>query len=242
MSSPGATEWLQLWERAAPSLPRRRRRELLAAAVQGGAAPAQLPVGRANALLLRLHVAMFGSRLDCQTACPACGEPLELEVLAEDLLGQEPPSPAGTGHLRVDDWEVSFRLPTESDVEAVQDAHEPDVARRLLLQRCVSECRQGSERRDVLLAPAEVVARLGARMEELDPLAVLDFDMKCGHCGHGWSSPLEVDSFVWARLDAWARRTLREVHELAARYGWSERDIVTMSPWKRQIYLDLVSQ
>jgi hypothetical protein len=243
MSLAGGIEWLQLWERAVPWAPHRRRRELLASAgAQGGPPPAQLPVGRANALLLRLHVAMFGPRIDCGTTCPACAEALELEIDAGDLLGREPPPHTGPALLQDASWEVSFRLPTELDVEATRGERDPHVARSLLLQRCVSECRRATEPVDILLAPPEVTTRLGARMEELDPLAVIDFELRCGGCGHGWSSALEVDSILWARLDAWARRMLEEVHELARIYGWSERDIVSMSPWKRQIYLDLAAR
>lgn len=243
MSFAGGIEWLQLWERAVPWAPHRRRRELLSSAgAQGGLSPAQLSVGRANALLLRLHVAMFGSRIDCSATCPACGEALELEVDAGELLGLEPPSLEGPAVFQDAEWEVSFRLPTELDVEAIRNERDPHVARNLLLQRCVSECRRGAESVNILLAPPEVIARLGARMEELDPLAVIDFELKCGACGHGRSSSLEVDSILWARVDAWARRMLQEVHELARAYGWTERDIVAMSPWKRDVYLDLVAR
>jgi hypothetical protein len=34
---------------------------------------------------------------------------------------------------------------------------------------------------------------------------------------------------------------LRDVHALATAYGWREADIVAMSPWRRQVYLDMVS-
>ncbi|NOK34665.1 hypothetical protein HMI49_15805 [Corallococcus exercitus] len=243
MSLASGIEWLQLWERAVPWAPHRRRRELLAwAGAQGGPPPAQLPVGRANALLLRLHVAMFGPRIDCSATCPACAEALELEIDAGDLLGWEPPPLAGPALFQDAEWGMSFRLPTELDVEVTRNERDPRVARNLLLQRCVSECRRGAEPVDILLAPPEVTTRLGARMEELDPLAVIDFELRCRGCGHGRSSSLEVDSILWARLDAWARRMLDEVHELARVYGWTERDIVAMSPWKRLVYLDLVAR
>ncbi|MCP3137412.1 hypothetical protein [Pyxidicoccus xibeiensis] len=242
MSLAGGTEWLQLWERAVPGPPRRRRRELLASAgARGAFHPAQLPVGRANSVLLRLHATLFGPRLDCRTACPACAQALELEVDVADLLGGEPSLAAEQARLQVDEWDMHFRLPSELDVDAAHDERDPESARRLLLQRCVFECRRGEEPVSILAAPSDVQARLVTRMEELDPLATIDFQLACGGCGHKWSSALEVDAFLWAKLDAWARRMLHEVHELARHYGWSERDVLAMSPWKRQIYLDLVA-
>ncbi len=241
MSRTGALAWLELWERAASSPPRGRRRELLTAAGSpGGRAPEQLEIGRANAQLLRLHTAMFGLRLACSTTCPACGEELELELDAEEILAQERVAPAEPAQLQVGKWDVSFRLPTEADVDAVQGERDVAVARDTLLQRCVITCRRGQEATSISLAPPEVAAGISARMEEYDPLAALDFGLQCGSCGHAWSSALEVDSFLWARLDAWVRRLLGEVHAIAKVYGWSEESIAAMSPWKRQIYLDLV--
>jgi hypothetical protein len=48
-------------------------------------------------------------------------------------------------------------------------------------------------------------------------------------------------SFFWNEINTWAYRMLRDVHALATAYGWREADIVAMSPWRRQVYLDMVS-
>jgi hypothetical protein len=214
----------------------------MAAGVPEGLSPELLMVGRANAQLLRLYVALFGSHLACATTCPRCGEALELEIDARELLAREPAPPALPVRFEVEGWDISFRPPTEGDVDAVMGERNAAVARDMLLQRCVNECRRGAERMTSSMVPAEVMASVSARMGELDPLATLDFDLGCGRCAHGWVSALEVDSLLWVQLDAWARRLLREVHTLAKAYSWSERDILTMSPWKRQLYLDLVDE
>ena len=39
---------------------------------------------------------------------------------------------------------------------------------------------------------------------------------------------------------AWAVRLLGEVHELASAYGWREHDVLALSPWRRQAYLQMV--
>jgi hypothetical protein len=33
---------------------------------------------------------------------------------------------------------------------------------------------------------------------------------------------------------------MREVHTLAAMYGWRETDILAMSAWRRQRYLEMI--
>jgi hypothetical protein len=50
-----------------------------------------------------------------------------------------------------------------------------------------------------------------------------------------------VVSFFWMEVESWAYRILRQVHALASAYGWSEGDILAMSPWRRQFYLEMVS-
>jgi hypothetical protein len=41
-------------------------------------------------------------------------------------------------------------------------------------------------------------------------------------------------------VEDWASRLLLEVHALASVYGWSERDVLNLSPRRRRLYLDMV--
>ena len=61
----------------------------------------------------------------------------------------------------------------------------------------------------------------------------------CPECGHRWHATFDIVSFFWSEIDAWAYRTLHQVHRLASAYGWREADILAMSPWRRQFYLSL---
>ena len=46
--------------------------------------------------------------------------------------------------------------------------------------------------------------------------------IECPACGRAADVPFAIATFLWREVDAWARRTLREVHALARAYGWSE--------------------
>jgi hypothetical protein len=48
-------------------------------------------------------------------------------------------------------------------------------------------------------------------------------------------------SFFWNEIEAWACRVLHDVHTLAGAYGWSEREVLRLSPTRRQMYLEMVS-
>lgn len=234
-----AVTWLDLWERMMSAAPSQRRRELIAAT--GASEVGALEIGSANRRLLQLHRSLFGSRIACLAECPTCDSELELDIDSDSLLVPEPSRAPQPLLLQVGEWEVSFRLPTEGDIEAARAENDLLAAESTLLHRCVESCRQCEETTTISLAPPEVRTLISARMEESDPLAIIDFELCCASCGHVWSSMLEPDVFIWMQLNAWANRMVRHVHTLATAYGWSELDIVRMSPMKRQLYLDLVA-
>jgi hypothetical protein len=77
-------------------------------------------------------------------------------------------------------------------------------------------------------------------MAEADPLADIQLGMTCPFCDHRWRVVFDIVSFLWTEIEAWAWRMLADVHTLAQAYGWGEREILTLSPTRRQFYLDMV--
>ena len=69
----------------------------------------------------------------------------------------------------------------------------------------------------------------------------LELALSCPSCRHQWQATFDIVSFFWSEINAWAHRSLQEVHTLALAYGWREADILAMSPWRRQFYLKMVS-
>ena len=56
-----------------------------------------------------------------------------------------------------------------------------------------------------------------------------------------WLEPFDIASFLWTELHAWASRTLYDVHQLAAAYGWSEAECLSLSARRRGYYLELIA-
>jgi hypothetical protein len=48
----------------------------------------------------------------------------------------------------------------------------------------------------------------------------------------------DIATFFWAEVSAHARRLIRDVHALARAYGWREVEILSMSGWRRERYLE----
>jgi hypothetical protein len=228
---------LDLWERGTPLHP--LDRGLLCLRLAGsevnGESVADWPVGRRNRALLELRDACFGPSLGGWTACPRCGEQLELDLDGPALLAGVPVEDAPSGESIVVADRV-YRLPTSRDLAKI--AHETDE--RVAAVNLLESCRVGGgPPPDWSDADLEVV---GDRLALADPFAEPALALTCPSCANVWDEPLDVLAFLWSDVEVRARRLLREVHRLASAYGWSERDILALSPARRALYLELVAE
>jgi len=229
----GDAEVLALCERGAARHPLDRAL-LLCGRVREDVPPealADLPLGAVNAALLELRRSCFGRHIAARASCPRCGGELEL-ALDADLL-------AGAADSRAPDREAAiegfrFRAPTVRDLAAVADRRDPEAAALGLLERC---CVSRPEGATVSLAP--FLDEVERQLEALDPAADLELAMTCGACGHGWETSLDPGVLVWQEIAARAVTVLSDVHRLALAYGWSEREILALSPQRRAAYLEL---
>jgi hypothetical protein len=209
-----------------------------------GASPdqlARLSIGQRDAQLLDLRESVFGPQLTGQVACPACGEQLELNVSIADVRAKTPPPPE-TLTLTFGDHEICFRLPNSGDIEAISSSGDAAERKLNLLRRCVLQARRAGQVLDAGDLPGEVTAAICERMAEADPQGDLRLSLNCAQCHHRWQTHLDIASFFWTELNAWAVRLFRDVHVLASTYGWSESDILAMTPWRRQAYLEMVER
>ncbi len=246
MRALSAAELLDVWERGQGQLLPQQALLLLSAASPDIPADrlGELSIGQRDARLLTLREWTFGSQWVSLAACPACHEQLERTLTTADILppgleAEEGEVDAGPLSLSVGGYQVQFRLPNSQDLVAVAECGDVAAGRRLLLERCLLAARRGDESISASELPADVVEALTARMAEADPLSDLRPHWDCPLCGHQWQASLDVASFFWKELSAWAERTLYQVHGLARAYGWREADVLALSPWRRQYYLDL---
>ncbi len=127
---------------------------------------------------------------------------------------------------------------TSRDLAAAAACADAASARRLLAHRAVTGL-DGPAASDAGLADGELDA-IAAQLEAIDPLADLALDLDCPDCGAAWEAAVDVAQYVWLEIEAEALRLVREVHAIAAAYGWRETEILAMSPLRRRAYLELV--
>ena len=164
--------------------------------------------------------------------CSRCGEDLEIGL---DLSDFDQSAPGQTGPLNAEDCVVEWRLPTAGDVAAINS--NVSATDQALMQRCVSVVTRAGDPVPVADWPPSLTDVLSDTVLAVDPLTDLSLALSCPCCNHAWDVGVDVGSFLWTEIDVLARRLVTEVHRLAAKYGWSEAEILAMSAARRAAYL-----
>jgi hypothetical protein len=232
---------LDVWDAAHPLPPLRRALALLAVARPDVAphALADLPVGRRDGELLRLREQLFGPRIVALARCAGCAERFELTFMVPDVLVPPPGEP--TSVVQHDGYAVRVRPVSSADLLELPSHDDAAASERALVARCTLEARRGGVdvRADEL--PDAVAEAIAQAMSATDPQADVQVATVCPACGRDGKAVFDAAAFVWREVEAWAHRTLDEVHALAAAYGWSEREILSMSASRRRRYVAMVA-
>jgi hypothetical protein len=256
MRTLSAAELLEAWDRGCLETPLIRPLAVLAAACDVPAAGlAAASLGHRDSLLLALRERTFGRWLDGLATCPGCAEELQVALAVDDSRapgnGTDPAedpaadmASAGPFRLEANGYHVVVRVPDSRDAAAAAAAASvavdgPATARSVLLDRSVTASDQTGKPVPAAELPEDVVDAAVACMAEADPQADVRLAVTCPSCGATWEVPFDPGSFLWSEVEAWARRTVLEVHQLAAAYGWTEADVLALGPRRRQAYLEL---
>lgn len=246
MKTLGATELLDVWEKGLNQPILHRALILLTAACpeMEPDAVAELNIGDRDTRLLQLREWMFGSRLVNTADCPHCAVHVEWESDIADLYvhPSDFPSTADDLSLQAGKYHLRFRLPNSIDIAAVLDESKEGSKPDDLLKRCIVTADCAGKAYDKNRLPKRALETLGRHIEMLDPQAEIRIELTCPECSHRWKLLFDIASFLWCEINSWAERTLSTVNRLAGAYGWSEREILNLSPVRRQLYLGMVSR
>lgn len=225
--APSAALLLEAWERA--SVQPAAYRPLTVLSLLTGrdrSELAQLTVGERDSLILRIRAALFGQRIVALSSCPSCGADAELTFNFSDIC--VPVQITREVSVQVGDEMVTARPLTAGDLEEAAGAR--DVAAELR-RRSIGGDFQGS---------SDHLFELGRALAEADPLAQIELELSCPSCQVSSSRRFDPWAFFWEELRSWAMRTLGQVHRLARAYGWTEGDVLALSPQRRNTYLRMV--
>lgn len=237
---------LAIWERGQGQRPLERSLSIL-----DGCCPclrkvdlALLPIVQRDAILLYLREKTFGNEAKAFAVCPQCREHLELNLNIRGLMDrfsdisrEIPPVPL---EMTVGKFRFQIRFPDSKDIAEAIRTGTQNAARASLIERCIKE----AAREDLPIAvseiPEEVISELAEHMAEAYSQREILLNIQCSSCNHSWHSAFDIGSFFYAEIAAAAKRLLEDAHKLASSYGWSEKEILAMSPARRRFYLEKV--
>jgi hypothetical protein len=202
---------------------------------------AQLSIGERDADLLQLQEEVFGGHVSALADCTACNERVELSFELAEVRVALPGAAKAALTASCEEYQVEFRLPDSRDLLALMGPEGFEKKRVRLLERIILCARRAGRSIGAQELPEDLISAMEAEMQAVDPQAEIMLRLCCQSCGHEWNALFDPGAFLWKEVDAWAVRVLEEVHLLAAAYGWSEADILAMSPWRRHAYLEMLS-
>lgn len=203
----------------------------------------KLSIGSRDARLLKVHELTFGPELIGTTRCMCCNGSIEIKVTTFELF-------EGTDNqdqkkeifrMQAGDYKITFRLPCTKDLEETDKSSTGKTMRSYLFNRCIASAVRGETVIDPKVLPVSVTNSVIAEIARRDALSDMHFSSVCRNCGNKWIAPFDIVSFLWSEIEARAIRLMQEVNQLASVYGWNEREILSLSPLRRNMYLNIVS-
>jgi hypothetical protein len=211
----------------------------------------RLSLGERDYLLFKLREQIFGPNLIAKTDCQKCGESLEMTLVTKEIYKtfSNNPEIAKKGKInnnneksfRLAGYSISCRLPDSLDLVAVTECENELESFRLLLQRCIVAIKKKDKEIKVGELQDKVIRAIVDRLGKADPLADVLISLTCPVCKHRWKAVFDIVSYLLSEFDAWAQRTLYEVFTLASAFGWNESAILSLSAWRRQYYMEMLS-
>jgi hypothetical protein len=191
-----------------------------------------LLVGDRDFLILQLRRLTLGDRVQAVVECPACRSKIDVDFDAAQAPVDARPQEAREYRFDAGGREVRFRLPAGADQEAVLDLPLEEAA-EALLDRCLIEGSGLSE---------EQRAAVIDEMERLAPKVEIELAIACPECSQAFDLPFDTTAYFFREMRVSGKQLLREVHQLAFYYHWTESEILGLVRSRRRAYLEMLSE
>jgi hypothetical protein len=245
MKLPSVPELLNFWESSLNHTLLQKAVELLHLAYPDKTIEevAGLSIGERDTKLLLLRERLFGRLMQNMAVCPECSAKNEWETNTSELLtgSPEPPASRLTYTLKEKGYSISFRLPDSRDLAGIPFQDTKDSQAGKLLVKLISDCKFKNKTLKIQDLPAEIMDAIENQIELKSRQSDIQMSVRCVNCHYQWEIQFDIVSYLWNEIDNWARHILQDVVILAQAFGWSEQDILNLSPVRRKIYLDLTA-
>jgi hypothetical protein len=198
---------------------------------------ARLPAVDLDAVALAIRRAWLGDEISSDATCPDpdCRQRIEVAFHLDDYLGHHRPrrprrvrDATEDGWFALDESTVRFRVPTVADTLAARTSGEPEA---VLTQACV----------DPPALSRAVARRLDAALSAIAPRLDDLVGGRCPACGQTVSMRFDPLTYTLRELQTLFSDIHRQIHLLAATYGWAEEAILALPRHRRLRYASLIA-
>jgi hypothetical protein len=210
----------------------------------------KLCIADRDLLILYMRILTFGPHIWGLVNCPNndCGKQMDISF---DLTSIRMPQGRTANDFHWDEYQhlskkydFSFREPNGEDQELISHmvSDEPYSALLALLSRCIvslngatgiSENVLRSFSREVIMGIEEIIA---SKTMSFD----WDIALTCPECNRPFLSQIDICEYFWEELRICQSDLWKEVHTIAFYYHWPEKEILSLSRWKRKLYLNQI--
>jgi hypothetical protein len=184
-------------------------------------------------ILAQLYLRAFGDRIESTLRCEVCDNQFDIDFSLQKLVAtveQQPPNhdytPVGANLFEAaGGWR--FRIPTGRQERAVA-ALDRDEAERALFEACLTETGVRPEMTEVQTA-----------LDEVAPLLEFELRAACPECQQVHLVPFDIQTYLLRSLLNEQGRRISETHRLAAAYGWSLDEILSLTRTERRKMVEL---
>lgn len=238
------TKLLSLWEEGLGNSPLLFSLTLLCETYPGinPSGALLLSIGKRDSLLLKLRRRIFGTHFSGLSDCPLCNEHGEWEFhfdtfgLSETLNLEEDEE----YEFKQEGYRITFRLPNTNDLVVGLDEKATGDSYRSILSRCILNISHKRKSKGFEELPDRIINGLSEQMNMNDAIADIRISLTCPQCAHQYEVVFDIISYLWKEVNVWASHLIHEIGVLAFNFGWSEAQILNLSPVKRQMYLEMI--
>lgn len=201
---------------------------------------AAFSIGERDARLLHLRESLFGPVLQNTSDCTVCHQKMEWET-SIDSLKLQPISETVPGlmDLNYKEHHIELRLPNSLDIlELNEQDSEDDQVSQLIEQCVVNSTLPQKQAKKMSKTLKHKIVQI---MEDHDPQANVVMKLSCSECGNQWEATFDILQYLLKEINDWAIEMLQDVYTLAVNFGWSESDILDMSRFRRNLYLNMIN-
>lgn len=204
---------------------------------------AELTAPDRDTLLATIYAHVYGDRVDTTARCTACSSPYDISFSLSDLrdiltsnLATEKVQAFPDGTFRSESG-IHFRLADARDELEVSLLPEAEAA-RALARRCVLESHPGADS----ASDEQILSELESVMEDVAPVLDVDINATCPECRSPQTMRFDVQFYLLQALEQDRARLARDIHYIAATYGWRLQDVLSLERSERRRLVQFIEE